>query len=199
MKTKPGSRKGPRRPPRGNAQPLDAIFDANPATKSAGGPVTRGESTLGRVLGQVLAFFEVRTVTAREIDLVRPTDENGWLRPQIEAKLARLNPDCPDHRELRRLATLSLDLLTAVSEKRFDPGTGWGELEPRLLRALAYLVREGDAIPDHLPGGFDDDMREFQALAMRADTVFTVFQGLQLAAAREKARASGDVNPFDRH
>jgi uncharacterized membrane protein YkvA (DUF1232 family) len=133
----------------------------------------------------------VRTVTLREIELTRPTHENGWLRPQIEAKLERLHPECPDHRELRRLAALSLDLLTAVHEKRFNPGPTWGELEPWLLRALAYLVREGDAIPDHLPGGFDDDMREFQALANRADDLFSVFEALQSAPARKKSGSAG--------
>jgi hypothetical protein len=47
------------------------------------------------------------------------------------------------------------------------------------LRALAYFVRGVDAIPDHLPHGFDDDMREFKLLAERAATVFGTFEGFQ--------------------
>jgi hypothetical protein len=136
----------------------------------------------------LLAYFEVRTVHPREIDLVRPTHENGWLRPQIEAKLAQLHPSCPDHRELNRLVRLSLELLTAVDENRFNPGPGWTQVEPRLLRALAYFIREGDAIPDHLPHGYDDDMREFSQLAQRAGELFSLFETLQTSWARPQDR-----------
>jgi hypothetical protein len=148
------------------------------------------------MLAQLLAYFEVRTVTAKEIDLVRPTHDNGWLRPQIEAKLERLHPTCPDHRELRRLVTLSMDLLTAVDEGRFNPGPVWSDVEPRLLRALAYFVREGDAIPDHLPGGFDDDRREFQDLADRANELFSIFEALKSTRVSPKPdRATGEAYP----
>jgi hypothetical protein len=123
----------------------------------------------------VLAYFEKRMVTEEEVELLRPSLENGWLRAEIEAKLARLRPDCPDHVELRRLVGLSLELLEAVDGGRYDAGPFWAEVEPRVLRALAYFVREGDAIPDHLPSGFDDDMREFAELAEHADALFTVF------------------------
>jgi hypothetical protein len=134
----------------------------------------------------VLAYFEVRTVTSDEIDLVRPTHENGWLRPEIEAKLARLHPACPDHRELGRLVRLSLDLLEAVEQGRFDPGPSWSQVERRLLRALAYFVREGDAIPDHLPHGFDDDMREFAGLAEQAGVVLGGFEARQKREMRRR-------------
>jgi Fe-S oxidoreductase len=133
-----------------------------------GGPATRKGSSLGTLLGRFLAHFEVRNVCSKEVALIKPTHRNGWLRPQIEAKLSRLHPECPDHRELRRLVNRSLDLLVAVEEGRFDPGPDWAEVEPRLLRALAYLLSAEDAIPDHLPDGFDDDMREFQSLANHA-------------------------------
>jgi hypothetical protein len=138
------------------------------------------------VLTDLLAFFEVRNVPAREIDLVRPTHRNGWLRAEIEAKLEKLHPTCPDHQELRRLVLLCLDLLTAVDHKQFDPGPDWAQVEPRLLRALAYFVRAGDAIPDHLPHGFDDDMREFRGFAKKASSVFSRFE-----LARWSDQASG--------
>lgn len=163
-----------RRPP--GSQVVLPPHLTGPAEKSAGGPQTRGETTLGRMLADLLAFFEVRQVTAKEIDLVRPTHRNGWLRVEIEAKLAKLHPTCPDHQELRRLVLLCLDLLTAIDQKRFDPGEDWAELEPRLLRALAYFVRAGDAIPDHLPHGFDDDIREFRGFAKKASSLFSKFE-----------------------
>lgn len=153
---------------------------------AAGGPATRGEGVLGQFLASVLSYFEVRSVTASEIALVRPTHDNGWLRPEIEAKLARLHPECPDHQELARLVRLSLDLLEAVDEGRFDPGRMWPKVEPSLLRALAYFVREGDAIPDHLPHGFDDDMREFAEMARGADAILHTFEARQIHEARRR-------------
>ncbi len=157
---------------------------------AAGGPATRTDSTLGRLLVDVLAYFEVRHVSTREIELIRPTHDNGWLRPQIEAKLARLHPECPEHRELARLVRLSMDLLVAVDEGRFKPGASWSEIEPWLLRALAYFISEKDAIPDHLPAGFDDDMREFQTLSERAGELFGLFETLQAAAIVAPSQAS---------
>ena len=71
--------------------------------------------------------------------------------------------------------------------KQFDPGPAWPSIEPQLLRALAYFVREGDAIPDHLPHGYDDDMREFRLLGERASQLFDVFEALHGPA---KARRS---------
>jgi uncharacterized membrane protein YkvA (DUF1232 family) len=177
MKSNSKSRKQP--PSR---RPLDIpglSKASNGARSAAGGPATRGDTKLGQVLADFLAYFEVRTVTTREIDLLRPTHDNGWLRPQVEAKLQNLHPTCPDHRELRRLVELSLDLLTAVDTGRFHPGPHWAKVEPKLLRALAYFVRDGDAIPDHLPHGYDDDMREFQLLAKQATDLFSVFEAVQ--------------------
>jgi len=144
------------------------------------------------LLTQVLAYFEVRSVTPREIELVRPTHDNGWLRPEIEAKLARLHPGCPDHLGLGRLVRMSLDLLEAVDAGRFDPGPAWPQTEPRLLRALAYFVREGDAIPDHLPHGFDDDRREFSELAEDAGVVFSAFEAWQKRALRRRLGLASD-------
>lgn len=178
MKPKPASSKQPptRRP---LDAPVAAEFLPNSDQRAAGGPSTRGDSRLGKVLADFLAYFEVRNVSTRDIELIRPTHANGWLRPQIQAKLDRLHPNCPDHLELQRLVTLSLELLSAVDAGRFNPGPTWAEVEPRLLRALAYFVQEGDAIPDHLPHGFDDDMREFKGLAERANDLFGVFEAVQ--------------------
>ncbi len=175
-----------------------SLWSGGAKTRAAGGPATRGETALGRIFASFLAHFEVRTVTVREIDLVRPTHENGWLRPQIEAKLERLHPECPDHQELRRLVTLSIDLLSAVDEHRFNPGPTWSQVEPRLLRALAYFVREGDAIPDHLPGGFDDDMREFQVLAEQANELFSTFEAVQATHGIRARQPPADPKTDDR-
>lgn len=193
MIRKHASRPSKRRPPASKPPPISRPDEIQ--APAPGGPSTRGESSLGRLLMEVIAYFEVRSVSTREIELLRPTHENGWLRPEIEAKLERLHPNCPDHRELARLVRLSIDLLEAVDQGRFAPGPDWALIEPRLLRALAYFVREVDAIPDHLPHGFDDDMREFGELAEQASAVFTVFEALQWRQKRKRNAGSEASGP----
>src|SRR3954468_16065590 len=110
-----------RRPPGSKTVILSTATATATHPAAPGGPRTRGASKLGTVLANLLACFEERTVTSKEMDLIRPTHENGWLRPEIEAKLGQLHPTCPDHLELHRLVTLSLDLLTAVDGGQFNP------------------------------------------------------------------------------
>jgi hypothetical protein len=131
------------------------------------------------VLDLFLALFERRDVDQKELDLLLPTHRNNWLRPQAEAKLRQLNPDDPIHRELHRLVTLCLNLFIAVDAERYQPGKDWLEIEPRLRRALAYFVKQYDAIPDHEPTGFDDDHREFRLLSERAELLLAHFEAHQ--------------------
>jgi len=184
MTVKRPARQLKRRPPASG--PPEVLLSRTNSPPAAGGPATRGKSVLGRFLLDVLAYFEVRSVSPEEMDLVRPSHDNGWLRPEIEAKLARLHPACPDHLELARLVRTSLEVLEAVDAGRFDPGPAWPHVERRLLRALAYFVREGDAIPDHLPHGFDDDRREFAELAEQAGVVFSAFEARRKRALRRR-------------
>jgi hypothetical protein len=105
-----------------------------------------------------------------EISLLVPTQRNDWLRPQVQSKLDQLNPADPVHIVLHHLASLSLDLFEAVDNGWYVPAdkTKWKQIRPILIRALAYFVKTSDAIPDHLPKGFDDDHREFKQLAEEA-------------------------------
>src|SRR5262245_20652765 len=131
------------------------------------------------LLDLLASYFETREVGSTEIDLVLPTHRNNWLRPEIEAKLQQLNLHDPVHRELHHLVRLSLDLFTAVDSGQYRPGKDWAEIEPRLKRALAYFVKNGDAIPDHEPTGFDDDHREFRDLAQRAELLLAHFEAFR--------------------
>ena len=130
------------------------------------------------VLDLLQAFFEVREVDPKEIDLLLPTHRNDWLRPQINTKLQMLNLNDSIHRELQHLVTLAMDLLHSVDTGTYKPGPDWPDIEPRLKRALAYFVKSGDAIPDHLPTGFDDDHREFADLARRAELLLAHFEAV---------------------
>ena len=117
-----------------------------------------------RIFHRLFAYFEERTVSVIEIELVLPIARNEWLRPEIDAKLASLDLSNPIHAELYRLVTLSHDLLETVDQGRYRTGPDWPDLDPWLRRALAYFVKANDAIPDHFADGFDDDHREFKRL-----------------------------------
>jgi hypothetical protein len=124
-----------------------------------------------------MAYFEERIVSARELDLLVPMHRNRWLRPQIEAKMAGLNPADPIQHELGRLVSLCLDLLEAVDAGVYRKPSHWAQIEPWLRRSLAYFVNQHDAIPDHFEDGFEDDHREFRQLADRLGLLLIHFEG----------------------
>ncbi len=117
-----------------------------------------------RMFHLLFAYFEERTVSVMEIELVLPTARNDWLKPDIDRKLKRLDPKNPIHAELSRLVPISHDLLEAVDRGLYRTGPDWPELEPWLRRSLSYFVKGHDAIPGHFEDGFDDDHREFKVL-----------------------------------
>ena len=129
-----------------------------------------------RLFHLLFAYFEERTVPVNAIELLLPIARNDWLRPEIAAKLASLDLTNPVHAELHRLVTLSHDLLEAVDQGRYRTGPDWPELDPWLRRALAYLVKTHDAIPDHFEDGYDDDHREFKNLEAKLGGLLDHFQ-----------------------
>lgn len=136
----------------------------------------------------LFAYFEERTVSVTEIELVLPIARNEWLRPEIEAKLQSLDPANPLHAELHRLVTWSLELLEAVDCQRYRVPPDWHEMDPWLRRALAYFVKTHDAIPDHFADGFDDDHREFKALEEKLGGLLAHFEVWRRKHPRPKTR-----------
>lgn len=127
------------------------------------------------LFGFVFAWLEERFVCSREIDLLLPTHRNRWLRPEVEAKLATLSLDRPLEADLHRRATQALELFEAVDAGEYTPPENWPELAPWLSRALAYFVKNGDAIPDHFEDGFEDDHREFVQMGERLGVLLDHF------------------------
>lgn len=120
-----------------------------------------------KLLGFLLSYFEERIVCVKAVELLLPTHRNKWLQPEVEEKLALLDPDNAVHSELARLVRLSLALVEAVDNGTYRKPRGWARMEPWLRRALAYFVKTHDSIPDHYEDGFDDDHREFRSLEDR--------------------------------
>ncbi len=132
-----------------------------------------------RMLGFLFAWLEERVVCTKAVDLVMPTLRNEWLRPEVEAKLAAFDLSQPLHADLYRRVRLVLDLVEAIDAGDYRRPANWPDLEPWLHRALAYLVKSGDAIPDHFEDGLEDDHREFIELGDRLGVLLDHFEAWQ--------------------
>lgn len=139
-------------------------------------PSRSSERKHPEIFGFLVAWLEERPVSQQEIDLLLPTHRNGWLRPQIEPKLAYLDLTRPLEADLHHRVVQALELFEAIHSRQFPAPTDWDVLEPWLQRALAYFVKCGDAIPDHFADGYEDDHREFAEMAKRLGVVLDRFE-----------------------
>jgi hypothetical protein len=114
----------------------------------AGRPAVLRPSSLGLVSGQEVR--ELREALAR-----------GELPADFEAKLVGLAQGDLIHRFLARNCRLFAALLWAAWEGSFKEATP-AQCD-RLLRVLAYVRKNDDAIPDYRVGGFVDDQQEVRA------------------------------------
>ncbi|PYJ02463.1 MAG: hypothetical protein DME25_15920 [Verrucomicrobia bacterium] len=117
-------------------------------------------------------------VTERELQELRDALAAGTPPADLEAKLSRLHDDSLIHRFVRQNSRLIIELLLAAYHGTFreaSPAT----LE-RLLRVLAYVRKEVDAIPDYLPDGLVDDQREIRAVLAELGQLFASFKAWRL-------------------
>src|ERR1035441_7234663 len=103
-------------------------------------------------------------VTAHDVRGLRSALAQGRLPPDLEAKLARFAGGSLSERYFEQNCRLIVALLLAAQQNSFTKATP-AERE-RLLRVLAYVRKDDDAIPDYRPGGFIDDQQEVRAAAM---------------------------------
>jgi len=92
----------------------------------------------------------------------------------LQVKLAKLDGDNLMHCYIEQKSRSFLALLMAAHEGLFRDGQP-RELE-RLLRVLAYVRKDDDAIPDTQPGGFVDDHREVRAASGELRNLLNVFK-----------------------
>jgi hypothetical protein len=85
----------------------------------------------------------------------------GALPPDFEAKLARLAEGDLTHRFVAQHCRLFAALLIAARDGFYKEASP-ADCE-RLLRVLAYVRKDDDAIPDYKPGGYIDDQQEVRA------------------------------------
>ena len=97
----------------------------------------------------------LRLVTLPEMDALRQALRHGKMPLDLAAKLARLRGEDLRERYLQQNSALFIGLWTAAETGAFVRAQP--EEREQLLRMLAYVRKDDDAIPDTWPGGFHDD------------------------------------------
>ena len=117
-------------------------------------------------------------VTEHELQDLRQALARGGLPADLESKLARLAGKGLIHRSVERNCRLFVALLLAANEGFFGEA---GRLErERLLRVLAYVRKEDDAIPDYRPDGFVDDQQEVRRASTELGGLLHTFKTWRL-------------------
>jgi hypothetical protein len=113
-------------------------------------------------------------VTPHDVQEVRSALAKGRLPPDFETKLARLGEGSLIHRNVAQNSRLFFALLLAALECSFTEATP--AHRDHLLRVLAYVRKDDDAIPDYRPDGFIDDHQEVRAVAMELAHLLHAFK-----------------------
>jgi hypothetical protein len=113
-------------------------------------------------------------VTAHDVQELRRALAQGRCPADLEAKLARLADGGLNERYVEHNSRLFFALLLAALENSFTKATPADR--ERLLRVLAYVRKDDDAIPDYKPGGFLDDQQEVRAAATELNPVLLDFK-----------------------
>jgi len=102
-------------------------------------------------------------VTPSDLEELRNALMRGALPADLEIKLRRLAQGSLLHQSVEQNCRLFTSLLVAGEHSSFNEGSRT-DLD-RLLRVLAYVRKENDAIDDFKPNGFVDDQQEVRAAA----------------------------------
>ena len=113
-------------------------------------------------------------VTAHDVQDLRSALAGRKLPPDFEAKLAKLAKGNLNDRYVEQHSRLFIALLLAAMEGAFTAATPSDR--EHLLRVLAYVRKDDDAIPDYLPGGFIDDQQQVRAAAMELKPLLEAFK-----------------------
>jgi hypothetical protein len=117
-------------------------------------------------------------VNAHELQELRAALAHGALPLDFQAKLARLAEGDLTHRFIEQNCRLFAALLVAARDGSFAAASR-ADCE-RLLRVLAYVRKDDDAIADYKPGGFMDDQREVRAATTELHPLLQSFKAWRL-------------------
>ncbi len=117
-------------------------------------------------------------ITPHDLDALRDALARGCLPPDFLGKLKRLKDGDLSHHFVEQNCRLFAALLVATEDCSFREGSP-AERE-RLLRVLAYVRKDDDAIPDYRPDGLSDDQREMRAATVALDGLIQRFKAWRL-------------------
>ena len=117
-------------------------------------------------------------ITPHELEGLRNALTRGALPPDFLAKLKRMTNGGLSHHFIEQNCRLFAALLLAKEDGRFREGSP-AECE-RLLRVLAYVRKDDDAIPDYKSGGLADDQREMRAAIVELGGLIQGFKAWRL-------------------
>jgi hypothetical protein len=117
-------------------------------------------------------------VSAHELQELSATLARGELPSDFEAKLMRLAEGDLIHRFLAGNCRLFAALLVAAQDGLFKEANR--AVCERLLRVLAYVRKDDDAIADYKAGGFLDDHQEMRAATTELEPLLKSFKAWRL-------------------
>lgn len=120
----------------------------------------------------------LRLVTAGEVAQLREAIARGMPPIDLELKLDKLSQGSLTERFVEQQSRLMIELLRAAGENSFRQASS-GEVE-RLLRVLAYVRKDDDAIADYRRDGFLDDQQEIRLALNELAPLFKSFKDWRL-------------------
>ena len=117
-------------------------------------------------------------VSAQEIEELGEHLARGNVPSDLEANLIRLTAGDLGHRFIEQNCRTMIALVEAARSGSFKEA-GLAECE-RLLRVLAYVRKDDDAIPDYRADGFVDDQQEVRYAAAEMGALLKRFKAWRL-------------------
>ncbi len=117
-------------------------------------------------------------VTDGDLQQMRNAIARGTMPPDFEAKLKKLAAGSLLHRSVEQNCRLFISLLMAARDGAFVEADE--SARERLLRVLAYVRKDDDAMPDYKPEGFADDQHEVRAVAMELGALLQAYKEWRL-------------------
>jgi|SRR6185295_13731009 len=125
-----------------------------------------------------VARDRLHLVSSFELEDLRGQLVRGRVPPDLETKLAKLSRGDVAQRSIERNCRTIIALLAAAHEGVFKE-TSLEHCE-RLLRALEYVRKDDDAIPDYRVDGFIDDLKEMQMVTRELNSFLQNFKAWRL-------------------
>ena len=117
-------------------------------------------------------------ITPGDLEDLRSALMRGALPTDLEIKLRGLAQGSLLHQSVEQNCRLFTSLLLAAEHSSFNEASR-ADLD-RLLRVLAYVRKENDAISDFKPNGFVDDQQEVRAAASELSVLLRRFKDWRL-------------------